>query len=147
MMKQTYYRICSQCGNQNTADANFCLKCGNTLSTADEYVLIPHAADQSFPLFDLELTPDEVALTKTFIVTADTQLPTGYRSAGLIFAESNVAPQAGEKAAWEDLMKHLYALLLAKNYAGAARITIQPQPTNPSQLSLFGEALIPDNRH
>ena len=35
-MKQTYYRICSNCGNQNAADANFCLKCGTTLSAADE---------------------------------------------------------------------------------------------------------------
>ena len=144
-MKQTYYRICSHCSNQNAADANFCLKCGTTLSSADEYVLIPHAADQSFPLFDLELTPDEVAQTKNFIITAATDLPAGYRSAGLIFAESAVAPQAGAKAAWENLMQHLYALLLAKHYAGAARITIQPQPTNPSQLCLYGEALIPAN--
>lgn len=146
-MKQTYYRICPKCGNQNAADANFCLKCGSTLSAADEYTLIPHAADQSFPLFDLELTPDEVAQTKNFIITAATQLPAGYRSAGLIFAESAVAPQAGAKAAWEDLMKHLYALLLTKHYAGAMRITIQPQPTNPSQLCLYGEALIAETRY
>ncbi|KRL93731.1 zinc-ribbon domain-containing protein [Levilactobacillus hammesii] len=146
-MKQTYYRICPKCGNQNAADANFCLKCGTTLSPADEYALIPHAADQSFPLFDLELTPDEVAQTKNFIITAATDLPAGYHSAGLIFAESDVAPRAGEKAAWEDLMKHLYALLLAKNYDGAARITIQPQPTNPSQLCLYGEALIVAHQH
>ncbi|MFC6207290.1 MULTISPECIES: zinc ribbon domain-containing protein [Levilactobacillus] len=146
-MKQTYYRICSNCGNQNSADANFCLKCGTTLTTADDYAMIPHAADQSFPLFDLELTPDEVAQTKTFIITKDTEIPTGYRTVGMIFAESDVAPRAGAKAAWEDMMKHLYALLLAKGYAGAARITIQAEPMSPGQLCLYGEALVHDSQH
>ncbi|AYM01666.1 zinc ribbon domain-containing protein [Levilactobacillus yiduensis] len=143
-MKQTYYRICSNCGNQNAADANFCLKCGTTLSAADEYALIPHAADQTFPLFDLELTPDEVAQTKNFKITADQTIPAGYRSAGLIFAESDVAPRAGAKAAWEDLFKHVYALLLAKGYAGVTRVSIQPEPMQPSQLCLYGEALVVD---
>lgn len=146
-MKQTYYRICSKCGNQNAADANFCLKCGNALSPADDYTLVPHAADQSFPLFDLELTPDEVAQTKNFVITTSTDIPAGYRSAGLVFAESDVAPRAGAKAAWEDLMKHLYALLLTKGYAGVTRVTIQPEPMQPSQLCLYGEALIPNTQH
>ncbi|WP_261809931.1 zinc ribbon domain-containing protein [Levilactobacillus humaensis] len=146
-MKQTYYRICSKCGNPNAADANFCLKCGTSLSSADEYALIPHAADQAVPLFDLELTPDEVAQTKNFKITADRDIPAGYRSAGLIFAESAVTPRAGAKAAWEDLMKHVYGLLLAKGYAGVTRVSIQPEPMQPSQLCLYGEALIVDTQH
>jgi len=141
-MKQTTSRICSQCGYQNAGDANFCLKCGAQLSAADDYIIVPHSSDLAFPLTGLELTPDEAAQVKRFTITQDTTIPAGYRGAGLVYAESAVAPQAGQKAAWEDLMKHLFALLLAKHYDGCTRITIQPQPTNPSQLSLFGEALV-----
>ncbi|MGY5339237.1 zinc-ribbon domain-containing protein [Levilactobacillus spicheri] len=141
-MKQTISRICSQCGYQNAGDANFCLKCGAKLSAADDYIMVPHSSDLSFPLTGLELTDDEIAQTKRFLITQDTTLPAGYRSAGLVFAESAVAPQAGQKAAWEDLMKHLFALLLAKHYDGCYHITLQPQSTNPSQFCLYGEAII-----
>ncbi|WP_164504747.1 zinc ribbon domain-containing protein [Levilactobacillus huananensis] len=146
-MKQTYYRICSRCGNPNAVDANFCLKCGTTLSSADEYAVIPHAADQVFSLFDLALTPDEVAQTRNFKITEDRHIPVGYQSAGLIFAESDVTPRAGAKAAWEDLMKHVYSLLLVKGYAGVARVSIQPEPMQPGQLCLYGEAIIVDTQH
>lgn len=143
-MQQTYYRICSKCGNQNSNDANFCLKCGAPLSTGDEYTIVPYAADLSFPLFDLGLTPDEVALTKTFIITSGEVVPNGYRSAGLIFAESDLPTHAGMKATWENLMKHLYGLLLTRGYAGAVRVEIKPEPANPGQLCLYGEALVKD---
>lgn len=141
-MQQTMNRICSKCGYQNGGDANFCLKCGAKLTAADDYIIVPHSSDMAFPLTGLDLTDEEVALTKRFKITYDTAIPVGYQSAGLVFAESDVAPQAGQKAAWEDLMKHLFALLLAKHYDGCARITLQPQPTNPSQLCLYGEALV-----
>lgn len=141
-MKQTISRICSQCGYQNAGDANFCLKCGAKLSAADDYIMVPHSSDLSFPLTGLELTDDEIAQTKRFLITQDTTLPAGYRSAGLVFAESAGAPQAGQKAAWEDLMKHLFALLLAKHYDGCYHITLQPQSTNPSQFCLYGEAIV-----
>lgn len=143
-MQQTYYRICSKCGNQNASDANFCLKCGAPLAASDEYTIVPHAADQSFPLFDLGLTPDEVAMTKNFVITSSRDVPNGYHSAGLIFAESDLPAHAGMKATWEDLMKHLYGLLLTRGYAGVTRIEIKPEPTQPGQLCLYGEALMRD---
>ena len=143
-MQQTFYRICSKCGNQNAADANFCLKCGAKLAATDEYAIVQHAADLSFPLFDLELTPDETALTKTFLITASQNIPNGYRSAGLVFAESDIAASVGMKATWENLMKHLYSLMLTRGYVGVTRVEIKPEPTQPGQLCLYGEALVKD---
>ncbi|QMU07363.1 zinc ribbon domain-containing protein [Levilactobacillus suantsaii] len=141
-MQQTLSRICPKCGAQNSGTTHFCLQCGAQLSTADDYIIVPHSSDLSFPLTGLDLTDEEIAQTKRFVITYAQDLPEGYQSAGLVFAESDVAPRAGLKMAWEDLMKHLFTLLLAKHYAGCARITIQPQPTNPSQLCLYGEALV-----
>ncbi|MFC6274105.1 zinc ribbon domain-containing protein [Levilactobacillus tangyuanensis] len=145
-MKQNIYRICSKCGHQNTADANFCLQCGTTLTTDDDYIFTPYAADKSFPLFDLELTPEELAETKNFMITKSDIIPTGYRSAGLVFAESSVSAQSGMKPVWEDLMKRLYGLMLAKHYAGVARVSIESQSAKPGQLFLTGEAFVPNNQ-
>ncbi|EIW13139.1 hypothetical protein N692_04760 [Lactiplantibacillus plantarum EGD-AQ4] len=145
-MKQTYYRICPACGNQNAADANFCLKCGGALSPNDEYAIMPHSSDQTFPLFDLELTPDEVAMTKTFMITSAPAVPVGYRSAGLIFAESDVIPRSGAKAMWESMMKNLYVLLLTKQYAGVVNVKIQPEMRPAEQLCLYAEAIVQDRQ-
>ena len=143
-MQQTYYRICSKCGNQNSNDANFCLKCGAPLSITDEYTVVSHAADLNFPLFDLDLSPDEVSKTKGFIISSSDEVPAGYHTVGLIFSESDIPNHSEMKATWEDLMKHLYGLLLTRNYSGAIRIRINPEPTNPGQLCLYGEAIVKD---
>ncbi|MCY9806164.1 hypothetical protein OXT66_01210 [Lentilactobacillus senioris] len=118
------------------------MKCGSPLSPADEYTIIPHAADLNFPLFDLELTPDETAITKSLVITGSQEVPAGYQTAGLVFAESAVPQNAEMKAAWQDLMKHLYGLMLNRGYAGVFRVEIKPEPTNPGQLCLYGEALV-----
>ena len=43
-------------------------------------------------------------------------------------------------------MKRLYGLMLAKHYAGVARVSIESQSAKPGQLFLTGEAFVPNNQ-
>lgn len=140
-MKQVTQRICPQCGYANGTTANFCLQCGAALTAANDFQVVPHGTDLSFPVTGLDLTTAERAQLHRLIITMSPTIPTGYQSAGPIFVESAVAPQASQLAVWEDLMTHLYALLLTRHYLGAVHLQIQPQAADSSQLCLYGEAL------
>ena len=86
-MKQNTYRICSKCGNENSADANFCLNCGTALSDNNNFVLTAHSSDLDFPLVDLELSVEEEVKAKKLVITFEA-IPAGCQSQGLVFAES-----------------------------------------------------------
>jgi len=141
-MTVTTYRVCPDCGFQNTNEANFCLHCGHALTAANNYIMTPHATDLDFPLSALNLSPTEVEKARSLRLTLATDIPAGYHSGGIIFAESDVAISQGPLESWKSLVQNLIALLLAKDYAGAYNLSIHE---NSHQFYLYGEALVSVN--
>ncbi|GHP15245.1 hypothetical protein YK48G_26700 [Lentilactobacillus fungorum] len=122
-MLREVYRICSKCGTSNDVNANFCLKCGNKLTLADEKPLLKHGGRFSTALDQLALTDDERALTAGILITKG-DIPVGSRYEDAVYAETAVKVSQGIQAGFETLAKHLYSTLASLEFDGVANLTI-----------------------
>ncbi|EHO50731.1 zinc ribbon domain-containing protein [Lentilactobacillus kisonensis] len=122
-MLREVYRICPKCGTSNDVSANFCLKCGNKLTTANEKPLIKHGGRFSTVLDQLDLTDKERTLTTGILITKD-NIPVGNQFEDTVYAEATVKVSQGIQLGFERLAKHLYSTLVSLEFGGVANLTI-----------------------
>ncbi|RRK11753.1 zinc ribbon domain-containing protein [Lactiplantibacillus garii] len=132
------YRVCPKCQHENGIDANFCLNCGNQLSTDDEELRLPNAGDQHFSHPAVQLDAAEQAAVDQLVVTTGT-IPNGFTRGGAVFATGNNQGVRGYKGAWEDLNVNLWRLCVGHHYAGVANLKIVPT-VRGDYVELFGYA-------
>ncbi|WP_338210204.1 zinc ribbon domain-containing protein [Lactiplantibacillus paraxiangfangensis] len=132
------YRVCPNCQYENLQDANFCLNCGNKLSTADEKLRLPNSGDQHFLHPGVQLDESEQAIVDQLVITNGT-VPNGYTRVTAVFATGDNQGERGYKGAWEDLNVNLWRLCVGNHYDGVANLKIVPT-VQGERVQLFGYA-------